>query len=280
MNKWVSEKLYSNYKQCFKSERLIHKTKSQFQSIEIHETSSHGKILLLDNIVQLTEKDEYIYHEMLVHCALTSHPNAKNILILGGGDGGALKRVLEHPIESVTLVEIDGEVINCCKKYLSSVSANSFVDPRAKIIVADAADFVSKSLDKYDVIITDRGDDTGPGHPLFTQNFYKNCQARLKKNGILITITGVANMQPEVVQNTYKAFVKIFKVVKAYNINVPTYIGGPITIMWGSSTIDPLKISKQKIERRLKKIHTRYTNYETISAAFLHDVEFKKLLKP
>lgn len=265
---WKSEKLYADYEQRFSIEKVLYSDKSPYQKIEIVNTTSHGKVLFLDNIVQLTEKDECIYHEMLSHISLLSHPKPKHVLVLGGGDGGIVREVLKHSVENVTLVEIDEKVINASKRYLKKVSAGAFTDKRLQVIVGDAAQFVKSTDKKFDVIITDRGDEVGPGHPLFTQSFYSNCANVLTKNGIFTSITGVSNMQPTVVTQTQKAFKKIFTYSGIFLINVPMYIGGPLAIAWGSQTTDITKISTKTLHNRDNNLPTKYYNLAIHLASF------------
>ncbi len=266
---WKAEQLYTGYEQRFAVKKVICSEQSAFQKIEIIDTPLHGKVLFLDDIVQLTAKDEHIYHEMLAHISLSSHAKPKHILVLGGGDGGIVREVLKHDVESVTLVEIDARVIELSKKHLKSLISNAFVDPRLNVIVTDAAEFVKTTTEKFDVIITDRGDEVGPGHPLFTQSFYTNCVQALAKNGLFTSITGVPNMQPKVVENTRKSFKKLFNHSGIFLINVPMYIGGPLAIAWGSQVTDITKISPRSLQNRTKGLSTKYYNSEIHKAAFI-----------
>jgi spermidine synthase len=208
--RWISEKLYKTYRQSFNVKRLLVDKMTKYQHIKLFESESHGKVLLLDDVVQLTEKDEYIYHEMLVHIPMLTHPNPKKILIIGGGDGGAAYRALMHKNVHVTLVEIDNEIVSLSKKYLKSISHDTFADKRLIVIHDDGAHFVATTTEKFDIIFTDRGDPIGPIQSLFETEYYENCKRCLNKDGILVSLTGVPFMQESELAQSTEILKKIF----------------------------------------------------------------------
>ena len=166
---------------------IFYDVQSPFQRVRILESQKYGKMLTLDDMVMTTEKDEFHYHEMISHPALFTHGNAKNVLVIGGGDGGTVREVLRHPgVEKVTMVEIDGEVIKACKEYLPTIAA-SFDHPKLDLRVDDGIAYIANaSKDFYDVIIVDGSDPVGPAEGLFSVSFYTNCYNALKAGGILV----------------------------------------------------------------------------------------------
>src|SRR5512136_2202021 len=163
----------------FVPRRRLLAEKTPYQNMEIYETDSFGRVLVLDGLVQTTERDEFFYHEMLVHPALTAHQRPEDVLIIGGGDGGALREVLRYGVKRTLLVEIDGAVIKACRRYFPGL-ASSFDDPRAAVQIADGQDFVRKSTDRFDVILVDSSDPVGPSAVLHQRRFFAGLKARLK----------------------------------------------------------------------------------------------------
>ncbi len=277
---WWHENLYSDYRQSFLVDELLVDHVSPYQKITIFSSLSHGKVLCLDNIVQLTEKDEYIYHETLIHPALLHHDTPKRVLIIGGGDGGALRRVLEHTsVEQITLVEIDEMVVNLSKKWLSSVSKSAFMDERVTLIIDDATNFITSCTDTFDIIITDRGDNTGPGHPLFGSLFYKKCKSLLDPQGIMVTITGIPYLQKDTCQETFVHMSRLFKYTYPYVSYTPTYIGGPMLLMWGSDTVDPTQAINTFIVEKISNLDSQYINQHILQTIFVLPNDILKICK-
>jgi spermidine synthase len=276
---WEDETLYPYYKQSFSNDCTICNIQSEFQKIHIFKSKSHGKVLMLDGIVQLTEKDEFIYHEMLVHTALCTHKSPKRVLVIGGGDGGVIRRVLEHKtIEHVTLVEIDPQVISLSREFLPKVSAGAFADKRLKVLTEDGDKFVATTEDTFDVIITDRGDDIGPGQVLFAKRFYSNCYRILTKNGVLVAMTGVPALQASTLKKSFLILREIFAYNTCFTIPVPTYIGGLMAITWSSKSNHGLIVSKTKIQDRMKEVETNYYNTDVHQAAFMLPEFIKEII--
>ena len=226
--RWVNESLYSDWGQRFRIQRLLAHVRSPFQDILVFESASHGRVMMLDGCTQITERDEFVYQEMLGHVPLLEHGNARRILIIGAGDGGVLRRVLAHRnVEAATLVEVDGEVVRLSKEYLPDIAGDAWSDPRARLLIGDGIDFVRHAQPaSFDVIIVDSTDPAGVGEVLFTETFYKNCARILTDDGLLVNQGGVPFMQAEELTLTSQRQQQAFSFVTAYVVAVPTYVGG------------------------------------------------------
>ncbi len=237
---WLNETLYPDWGQRFRFTRQLARVKSPFQDIAIFETDSHGRMMTLDGIVQITERDEFVYQEMLTHVPLLAHGAAKNVLIIGAGDGGVLKHVLMHKqVERAVMAEIDGEVIRLCKEFLPGIGGDAWTDPRARIIVGDGIDYVRAAPDaSFDVIIVDSTDPIGVGEALFTDSFYENCARILTPRGLVVNQCGVPFMQPEELTQTSARRRRVFPHVTAFVAAVPTYVGGLMTLGIASKDAD------------------------------------------
>jgi spermidine synthase len=194
--------------------------------------------MALDGVIQTTEADEFVYHEMMVHVPMNTHPCPKRVLIIGGGDGGILREVLKHPtVESVTQVEIDRAVVDMCIEYFPKHSEGTFDDPRLNLVIDDGAAFIANNQEEFDVIITDSTDPIGPGEVLFESAFYQGCANALTDNGILVTQNGVPYMQGDEVTNTYRRWKSYFQTRSFYLTPVPTYAGGAMAMGFASKAL-------------------------------------------
>ncbi|MFT9068373.1 MAG: polyamine aminopropyltransferase [Acetobacter syzygii] len=238
---WIEETLYDNWGQRFRVVKELARTRSPFQDIVVFESDSHGRVLLLDGVVQITERDEFVYQEMLTHVPLFTHKAPRNVLIIGAGDGGVLRRVLEHPgVEKAVMVEIDGAVIELSKQYLPSIAGDAWTNPRAQVIVGDGIDYVAKAADgAFDVIIVDSTDPIGVGEVLFTDSFYQHCARVLSAEGLIVNQCGVPFMQADELYETSARRAKYFPHVSAYVAAVPTYVGGFMTLGIASKGPNP-----------------------------------------
>ncbi|MFY0665558.1 MAG: polyamine aminopropyltransferase [Natronospirillum sp.] len=269
--KIVSETLYDGYAQSFEVSELLFEFRTEHQHLEIVETPFMGRVMLLDGIVQTTEKDEFIYHEMMVHVPLFSHPNPRRVLIIGGGDGGILREVLRHKtVEHVTQVEIDQSVIDMCKTYFPKHSNGAFDDPRAHIVIGDGKDFVANCKETFDVIISDSTDPIGPGEVLFTSDFYADEKTCLNPGGIMVAQNGVPFMQGEEVTNTHRRLSKLYQDASFYVAPVPTYIGGFMTLAWATDDTSLRQQTPAELAPRIQVagFATRYYNADVHAAAF------------
>src|ERR1700759_5448118 len=194
---WINETLYPAWGQRFRVVRELARVQSAFQDIVIFESETHGRVMVLDGVIQITEGDEFVYQEMLTHVPLLAHGSAENVLIIGAGDGGVLRRVLQHAnVKRAVMVEIDGEVIRLAKQFLPKIGGDPWTNPRAEVIVGDGIDYVKHAPDAaFDVIIVDSTDPIGVGEVLFTDDFYQNCARILTPRGLVVNQCGVAFMQ-------------------------------------------------------------------------------------
>lgn len=234
--RWLSETLHeaSGLKTLYAASKVIHEDHTGQQHLVLFENPHFGRVLVLDGAVQLTTSDEFIYHEMMSHVPLFAHGAARNVLIIGGGDGGVAREVLRHKnVENVTQVEIDAGVVEFSKKFLPQVSDGAFENPRLNLLIDDGAAFVNVSGPEFDVILVDSTDPVGPGAVLFTKEFYRNCASALRPGGVLVTQNGVPFMQASELRSTMTAFQQIFADHTAYCATIPTYVGGPMAFGWG-----------------------------------------------
>ncbi|AWK14007.1 polyamine aminopropyltransferase [Candidatus Fukatsuia symbiotica] len=230
------ERLHNNVGQYFSVEERIYTEKTEHQDIIIFKNAAFGRVMALDGVVQTTEGDEFIYHEMMTHVPLLAHGKTKNVLIIGGGDGGMLREVCRHKqIDKITMVEIDTKVVELCKKYLPNHSAGAYNDRRFKLVIDDGTDFVQNTVEKFDVIISDCTDPVGPGSSLFTSEFYKGCERCLNDDGIFVAQNGVCFLQEEEVINSDKRLKELFTDVGFYQAAIPSYYGGVMTFAWASN---------------------------------------------
>jgi len=259
---WFKETLYDAWRQSFLIDKILYEEKTSQQHLVIFQSPLHGKVLALDGVIQLTEKDEYTYHEMMTHVPLLAHGNAKNVLIIGGGDGGILREVLRHKtIEKVTLVEIDESVVAFSKKHLPFISQGAFEDSRVRVIIEDGSLFVKNTSEKFDVIICDSSDPIGPNAVLFTSEFYGDCHKALTKGGIFVNQNGVPFMQPQELVITFQNRSKHFKDVGFYLGMVPTYVGGFLAIGWATDKKEYREIPLNVLEERFKNIEGKLKYY-------------------
>ncbi len=271
MTRWVEETLHDDLRIALKADKVLYDSRTEFQRIILFENATFGRVMTLDDVVQTTERDEFIYHEMLTHLPILAHGAARRVLIIGGGDGGMLEEALKHRgIEQVTMVEIDPSVIELAKTYLRAICGEAFEDPRANLVIADGVDFVARCEDRFDVIIIDSTDPIGPGEVLFTQNFYRSCKACLAPGGVLVTQNGVPFLQGEELTNTLKAFKALFADAACYLATVPTYVGGPMAFGWGTDNAGLRQMPAETLTARFEAagIETAYYTPEIHHRAF------------
>jgi spermidine synthase len=225
---WINETLYPAWGQRFLVKRELARVQSPFQDIVIFESFSHGRVMVLDGCIQITERDEFVYQEMLAHVPLLAHGAACNVLIIGAGDGGVLRRVLQHRgVQRAVMVEIDGEVIRLSREFLPAIGGDAWTDKRAQVIVGDGIDYVKRAPDaSFDVIIVDSTDPIGVGEVLFTDDFYANCARILTANGLVVNQCGVPFMQADELCETSLRRKLFLPHVSAFVAAVPTYVGG------------------------------------------------------
>ena len=264
-----SEK-YSNIKASFTLEvsRIIYSKKSKFQKIEIFESPFFGKVLVIDDCIMLTEKDEFIYHEMIAHVALYIHPDPSRVLIIGGGDGGTLREVLKHwDVQQVVLVDIDRMVSEVCLKYFPKISS-SLLSDKVRCHFQDGVDYVRHSTEKFDLIIIDSTDPINVGEGLFTQQFYQDCHRILTEDGILINQAESPVYAEKWLQNIARKLGSVFNRVFFYQAHIPTYPSGYWLFGYASKTYHPLKdFRNEKYEKQ--NLPLKYYNADLHKAAFV-----------
>jgi len=258
---WFSETLHPGFQQRFAISKILFRSQTELQDLVIFENPYFGRILTLDGVIQTTERDEPCYHEMLAHVPILAHGTAKEVLIIGGGDGGALRDVLKHDtIDRATMVEIDRSVVDMCAEFMPSLSNRAFDNPRADIVIADGVKYVKETDRRFDVIIVDSTDPIGPAIPLFSDEFYVDCRNLLTEDGIVVCQSGVGFVQPDEAQDTYRRLDRLFEDAALYLTQVPTYAFGYMTLGWGANSGRARANSAETIASRFEtaNIETRY----------------------
>ncbi|MBI1976590.1 MAG: polyamine aminopropyltransferase [Candidatus Omnitrophica bacterium] len=270
MPKWFSETLHPSVRQTLKIKEVLHSGKTPFQKIQIVDTEQFGNTLILDGVVQTTEKDEFIYHEMMTHVPLFSHANPKRVLVIGGGDGGIVREILKHPVDEVYLVEIDEQVMTFSKKYLPTICKGAFQDARTRVRVEDGAKFITNQTDPFDIVIIDSTDPMGPAKVLFSKKFYQSIKRILSPEGILARQTGSTMFQPNEWMENYRQLKEFFLEVHPFVIAVPTYIGGFFSLTFASDKTNPSALDLEMLKARYGELRlkTRYYNPEIHQSCF------------
>lgn len=233
---WFDEALYPDWGQRFRVVRELARVRSDFQDIVIFESAGHGRVMALDGCIQITERDEFVYQEMLAHVPLLAHGAAGDVLIVGAGDGGVLRRVLQHRgVRRAVMVEIDGEVIRLAREHLPTIGGDAWDDPRAEVIVGDGIAYVRDAASaSCDVAIVDSTDPAGVGEVLFSDAFYADVARVLRPGGVVVNQCGVPFMQPDELRDTSRRRARHFAHVGAYLVAVPTYVGGLMALGFAS----------------------------------------------
>ena len=252
---------------------VLFRGKSPFQKVEVYDTYSYGKMLTLDGLVMCTEKDEYVYHELITHIGMLTHPDPKRVLVIGGGDGGTVRELVKHKaLEKVTMVEIDEMVIKASKKHLPTLSS-AFNHPKLELIIGDGIEYLEKAKDaSFDIIIVDNSDPVGPSEGIFTPKFYKNAYRALKSDGLLIGQSESPRFNVRVYKELYKVLKDIFGKDKVHCFlgHIPTYPSG----MWSFSycskgDVHPLHNMDEERSAQFSNEHKlKYYNEDIHRAAF------------
>lgn len=262
---WYTEKQTKNFGITMKIKQTLHTEQTDFQKLEMVETEEFGNMLFLDGMVMTSEVDEFVYHEMVAHVPLFTHPNPENILVVGGGDGGVIREILKHPsVKKATVVDIDGKVIEYSKKYLPSI-AGKLDDSRVDVQVGDGFMHIAKSEDEYDVIMVDSTEPVGPAVNLFSKGFYAGISKALKDDGIFVAQTDNPWFTPDLISNVQRDVKEIFPITRLYLANIPTYPSGLWSFTIGSKKYDPLEVG----EERFHEIDTKYYTKDIHKAAFV-----------
>lgn len=243
MDLWFSEFHAPGVKLSIKVDKQLYSGQSEFQRIDVFESEEFGRFLTLDGYMMLTERDEFIYHEMIVHVPMAVNPDIKNILVIGAGDGGVLRELSKYEsAENIDLVEIDEEVVTVCREYLPK-TARGFEDKRVKVFYQDGLKFVRRCENKYDLIIVDSTDPFGPGEGLFTKEFYGNCYKALTEDGIMVNQCESPFYAEDRVamQRAHKRIVESFPISRVYQAHIPTYPSGHWLFGFASKTLHPIR---------------------------------------
>lgn len=270
MGRWIVDAIGGGVAQAILAETILYAHRSPWQQIQVAQNALFGRMLILDDAVQTTERDEFTYHEMLVHLPLMTHPRPERVLIIGGGDGGTLEEVLKHPVTQTTMVEIDREVVDVSRQYLPSIAGGAFDDPRTQLLIDDGIAFVKTTTEQFDAILVDSTDPKGPGTALFSTEFFTACARRLREDGILVTQSGSFYYQRDLAAQVRDQLQGIFPVVLTYWAAVPAYPGTIWTFTCGSKRYDPREVRAEAIAGRLLPLHLRSYSVATHrSALFL-----------
>ena len=243
MDFWFSEAHTPDVKLSIRVDKQLYSGQSEFQRIDVFQSPEFGRFLTLDGYMMLTEKDEFIYHEMIVHVPMAVHPSVKRVLVIGAGDGGVIRELVRYPqIEQIHMVEIDQLVVEVCKEYLPQ-TACCLDDPRVSIYFEDGLKFVRRKQGEYDLIIVDSTDPFGPGEGLFTREFYGNCYKALKEDGIMINQHESPFYGEDAIamQKAHKRIVESFPFSRVYQAHIPTYPSGHWLFGFSSKKYHPLK---------------------------------------
>lgn len=244
MDLWFSEHHTPNVKLSIRVDRQLYAGQSEFQRIDVFESPEFGRFLTLDGYMMLTEKDEFIYHEMIVHVPMAVHPNIKKVLVIGAGDGGVIRELTRYNhIDHIDMVEIDPDVVEVCRAYLPKTAGPWLEDPRVHIHYEDGLKFVRTCEDAYDLIIVDSTDPFGPGEGLFTREFYGNCYKSLHEDGIMVNQHESPFYDEDAIacQRAHKRIVESFPISRVYQAHIPTYPSGHWLFGFASKKYHPLK---------------------------------------
>ncbi|QQE78879.1 polyamine aminopropyltransferase [Alicyclobacillus sp. SO9] len=259
---WFTEQQNSNLKLGLRINKTLHSEQTEFQSLDVYETAEYGKLLVLDGCVMTTDRDEFVYHEMISHVALHTHANPKNVLVIGGGDGGAIREILKHEsVERAVLAEIDGRVVAASKEYFPGI-ASGLSDPRVDVQVTDGIQYVNDHAGEFDVILVDSTDPVGPAVGLFAKDFYHAVHRALKPDGIMVAQTESPFMNANLIQKTSRDIGEVFKNSYLYLAYIPTYPTGMWSFTMGSKQYDPHQASACRVAG------TKYYSTEVHQAAF------------
>ncbi|MBW8350023.1 spermidine synthase [Bacillus sp. IITD106] len=262
---WFTEKQTDHFGITMKVKRTLHTEQTDFQLLEMVETDEWGNMLLLDGMVMTSEKDEFVYHEMVAHVPLFTHPKPERVLVVGGGDGGVIREIMKHPsVKKAVLVDIDGKVIEYSKKYLPSI-AHELDNERVEVKVGDGFMEIAESENEYDVILVDSTEPVGPAVNLFTKGFYAGISKALKEDGIFVAQTDNPWFKADLIREVQRDVNEIFPITKLYIANIPTYPSGMWTFTLGSKRYDPLEIA----DSRFHPIETKYYTKDLHKAAFV-----------
>ncbi|WP_084731209.1 polyamine aminopropyltransferase [Seinonella peptonophila] len=241
MELWFTERQTPALQWSCRVTKTLYSEKTPYQQLDIFETEQFGRMMVLDGMVMTTDQDEFAYHELLTHIAMSTHPNPKQVLVVGGGDGGVIREVLRYPtVERAVLAEIDGAVVEAAKRFFPQIAVG-FQDPKVTIQIGDGIDYVRLHKDQFDVIIIDSTEPVGPGEKLFESPFYQSVAEALTEDGLVVAQTESPWVNQQLIHDVFQRMDHLFPVTRLYLGHVPTYPSGSWTFTLGSKKYDPLK---------------------------------------
>ena len=264
---WVDEVYQDIVRTSFKLKKRLFSGRSAFQKVEVVETAGHGRLLLIDGMTMVSERDEFVYHEMIAHPALFLHPKPRRVLVIGGGDGGTVREVLRHPsVESCTLVEIDGLVVEASRRFIPQ-TAGALSDRRSRVLIADGVRFVAETKENFDVVIVDSTEPFGPAKELFGPAFYKDVKRILTDDGVVASQAGSPFYEISTIKNLFKITKPIFPVVEVCLFNNLTYPGGLWAFTFATKGLHPVRDFVPARVRKAK-MRLRWYNADIHAACF------------
>jgi len=278
---WFDEQLHPGYRTRFETGNIVYETGNNLQRSLVFEHQRLGRVLMIDDIVQTTEADEFVYHEAMTHIPLLAHGSVKKVLVIGGGDGGMIEEVLKHKsVERVVMVEIDRAVVDIAEQFLPSIHKGAFNDPRLELVIADGFVYAGDTDERFDVIIVDSCDPVGPAAILFSEEFYARCKRCLAAGGILATQSGTPFWQADELRKTHQRLKNLFSDASTFVAAVPLYAGGFMAFGWGTDDATLRHVSQETLESRYKaaNIATQYYSPAVHRGAFSLPPYVAKLL--
>ena len=280
MELWYTENQTDNVKFSMRVKKTLYSKKSQFQQIDVIDTYDFGRVLVIDGWTMITEKDEFIYHEMITHVPIMVNKDIKNVLVIGAGDGGTVRELTRfNSIERIDMVELDEEVVKAAREYLPFTSCK-LDDPRVNLYFQDGIKFVENKKNLYDLIIVDSTDPIGPGEGLFTREFYKNCYESLTDKGILVNQgeSPYYDMNKKEMKSSNEKLKDIFPICEVYQYMIPTYPSGYWFFGFASKKLHPVNDFDEEFYNSLN-LKDRYYNKDVHKASFALPNYVKELLK-
>ncbi|MCL2496359.1 MAG: polyamine aminopropyltransferase [Clostridiales bacterium] len=280
MDLWFSEYHSENVRFSIRVDKQLYSAQSEFQRIDVFSSPEFGRFLILDGYMMFTEKDEFIYHEMMVHVPMAVHPQVERVLLIGAGDGGTARELTRYAtVKHIDLVEIDPQVVEVCREFFPAM-AKSMDDPRVQLHYEDGLRYIRRVKDEYDLIIVDSTDPFGPGEGLFTKEFYGNCCKALKESGIMVNQQESAFYEGDAnaVRRAHQRVVQSFSLSMAYQAHIPTYPSGHWLFGFSSKKYHPLR-DFRGAEWKALGIKTRYYNTQLHMGSFALPNYVEELLK-
>ena len=272
--RWIPETLFDDlgFRMTYAVERVLYEMQTEHQHLVLFEHSFFGKVLMLDGATQVTSKDEFVYHEMMTHVPILAHGNAREVLIVGGGDCGIAEEVLKHKtVRRVTQVEIDASVVAFSKEHFPEFTRPVLSEPRFDLVIDDGMNYVAKTDRRFDVIIVDSTDPLGPGKVLFSERFYRACRRCMNDGGVMVTQNGVPILQSDELVTGIRKFRRLFTDGACYVAAIPTYVGGHMAMGWASDNPKLRGLTVATVAgryRRAGSFPTKYWTPEVHVAAF------------